>query len=200
MNVLMSFASNSERTSVGSLHTCLKTEVVSQPVRQPDTYFTVTSFQVVPVTSVIISTRVVPQYVTVTRTDARTFTRTQATTEIVPVRSTNVQVVYRTNFQTDFVTNTNQVVRTEVQQQVQTVRVPGQPRVVYRTEQVQVTSTVPGADTYQTRIVTVPRQREVYNTRVVQRVVNQERVVKQTRGGGYCKGGYSHGYGGSRYY
>ena len=69
-----------------------------------DTIVTVTSVQVVPVTSAIVNTRFVPQFVTVTETDARTVTRTQATTQIVPVRSTYVQNVFRTNYQTDFIT------------------------------------------------------------------------------------------------
>ena len=93
------------------------------------------------------------------------------------------------------------MVSTRVEQQQETVRVPSQPRVVFRTEQVQVTSTVRGADTFNTRIVTVPVQREVFSTRVVDQVQNQERVVKQTRGGGYCGGGgYQKGYGGYQKY
>ncbi|KAF0296544.1 hypothetical protein FJT64_006023 [Amphibalanus amphitrite] len=175
-----------------------RTEVVSQPVRQPDTFVTVTSVNVVPVTSIVYRSRVVPQYVTSTKNVANTVTRTEATTQLVPVRSTIVQNVVSPRFVTDYVTDTQRVVRTEVKQVYSTVRVPSQPRVVYRTEVVQVASTVRGADTYNTQIVTVPVQREVYNTRIVDQVQNQERVVTQKRGGGYCGGGHSGGYGGYR--
>ncbi|KAF0291865.1 hypothetical protein FJT64_010087 [Amphibalanus amphitrite] len=177
-----------------------RTEVVSQPVRQPDTFVTVTSVNVVPVTSIVYRSRVVPQYVTNTKNVAQTVTRTEATTQLVPVRSTIVQNVVSPRFVTDYVTDTQRVVRTEVKQVYNTVRVPSQPRVVYRTEVVQVASTVRGADTYNTQIVTVPVQREVYNTRIVDQVQNQERVVTQKRGGGYCGGGGGHsgGYGGYR--
>ncbi|KAF0308412.1 hypothetical protein FJT64_020365 [Amphibalanus amphitrite] len=180
-----------------------RTEVVSQPVRQPDTYVTVTSVNVVPVTSIVYRTRVVPQYVTNTKNVANTVTRTSVTTQLVPVRSTIVQNVVNTRFVTDYVTDTQRVVRTEVKQVYNTVRVPSQPRVVYRTEVVQVASTVRGADTYNTQIVTVPVQREVYNTRIVDQVQNQERVVTQKRGGGYCGGGgggHAKGYGGYHRY
>ncbi|XP_043193073.1 uncharacterized protein LOC122365699 isoform X1 [Amphibalanus amphitrite] len=178
-----------------------RTEVVSQPVRQPDTFVTVTSVNVVPVTSIVYRTRVVPQYVTNTKNVANTVTRTSVTTQLVPVRSTIVQNVVSTRFVTDYVTDTQRVVRTEVKQVYNTVRVPSQPRVVYRTEVVQVASTVRGADTYNTQIVTVPVQREVYNTRIVDQVQNQERVVTQKRGGGYCGGGgHAKGYGGYHSY
>ena len=173
--------------------------MVSQPVKQPDTYVTVTSVNVVPVTSVIYQTRVVPQYVSRTQTVPITLTRTEVTTQVVPIRSTIVQNVFSTRYNTDYITQTQQVVRTEVQQAYETVRVPSQPQIVYRTEVVQVASTVRGADTYRTQIVRQPVQREVYHTRVVDQVQNQERVVTHTRGGGYCGGGgHSKGYGGYR--
>ncbi|KAF0305105.1 hypothetical protein FJT64_000298 [Amphibalanus amphitrite] len=102
----------------------------------PDTFVTVTSVNVVPVTSIVYRSRVVPQYVTSTKNVANTVTRTEATTQLVPVRSTIVQNVVSPRFVTDYVTDTQRVVRNR--------------------EVVQVASTVRGADTYNTQIVTVP--------------------------------------------
>ena len=170
---------------------------MTQPVRQPDTYVTVTRVSVVPVTSVVVNTRFEPRVVTETSQVARTLTKTQATTQLVPVRSTVVRQVLRTVVDTDVVYNTQQVVQTRVQDAVQTVRLPSQPRVIVQTEQVVVSRTVQQPDTFRTQYVTVAVPREVVNTRVVEQVQRQEKIVTQTRGGGYCKQqtGYGHSYG-----
>ncbi|XP_037073524.1 uncharacterized protein LOC119094569 [Pollicipes pollicipes] len=174
-----SFVVQQPRTIVQT-QTNVQTQVVTQQVRQPDQFVTITSVQVVPVTSLVVRTQLVPQLVTVTRTVANTVTRTEVTTRVVRVPSVRVRTVLRTNFNTQVVTRTQQVVQTDYQERVQTVRVPSQPQTLVRTQAVVVTSTQRLPDTYTTRVVTVNNPRQVLNTRFVQRVQTQQVVVTQT--------------------
>ena len=175
-----------------------QTRVVTQPVRQPDQIFTVTSVQVVPFTSVVVSTQLVRQFVTLTQTVDNTLTRTVSSTTVQRVPQVTTRTALRTSFTTRLVTRTQQLVQTAAREVVSTVVLPAAPQTVVNTQAVVVTSTVQGADQTITQVVTVNQPREVVTTRLVQRVVPSQVLVTKTVHG-YCSGGGGGGGGGGGY-